>query len=109
MGNKPIYDSLLARIVPEPLKSEGSRPVILYIPVLEGSILETCTHVQEHLPEGCILVSVEHGEEDLYPNADLDIQPGDVLRIVVESGKAASLKEQLIGLGQATPDGLDGA
>ena len=109
VGNKPIYDSLLARIVPEPLKSEGSRPVILYIPVLEGSILETCTHVQEYLPEGCILVSVEHGEEDLYPHADLDIQPGDVLRIVVESGKAGSLKERLIGLGQATPDGLDGA
>ncbi len=108
VGNKPIYDSLLAQVVPEPRTSESSRPVLLYIPVLEGSILETCTHVQEHLPEGCILVSVEHGEEDLYPHAGLDIQPGDVLRIVVERGKAGSLKEQLIGLGQAAPDGLDG-
>lgn len=108
VGNKPIYDALLAQVAPEPSTSESSRPVLLYIPVLEGSILETCTHVQEQLPPGCILVSVEHGEEDLYPNPDLDIQPGDVLRIVVENGKAGSLKEQLIGLGQAAPDGLDG-
>jgi H+/Cl- antiporter ClcA len=108
LGNKPIYDSLLAQVVQEPLKAEGSRPVLLYIPVLEGSILETCTHVQERLPEGCILVSVEHGEEDIYPHDDLDIQPGDMLRIVVESRKAGSLKEQLIGLGQASSDCLDG-
>ncbi len=107
LKTKPIYDSLLVQIAPEPLKSESSRPVILHIPVLEGSILETCTHVQERLPEGCILVSVEHGEEDIYPHADLDIQPGDILRIVVESGKAHELKERLIGLGQASSGCLD--
>jgi H+/Cl- antiporter ClcA len=107
LKTKPIYDSLLVQIAPEPLKSDSSRPVILHIPVLEGSILETCTHVQEHLPAGCILVSVEHGEDDIFPHADLDIQPGDILRIVVESGKAHELKEHLIGLGQASSGCLE--
>jgi H+/Cl- antiporter ClcA len=108
LRTKPIYDSLLLQIAPEPQKTSSSRPVILHVPVLEGSILETCARVREHLPEGCILVAVEHGEEDVYPHEDLDIQPGDVLRIVVESGKAHTLKERLIGLGQASANCLDG-
>ncbi|GAB1457336.1 hypothetical protein MASR2M48_26440 [Spirochaetota bacterium] len=94
--------------MPEPLKSTNARPVILHIPVLEGSILETCSNVQQHLPEGCILASVEHGEDDIYPSAELDIQPGDVLRIVVKSGEAHVLKERLVALGQAAADCIDG-
>ena len=107
LKSKPIYDSLLARIVPEPLKSDSSRPVVLQIPVLEGSLLETCSHVQDRLPPGCILASVEHGEEDIFPHDDLDIQPGDVLRVIVEKGNAAELKERLIALGHAPSSCID--
>lgn len=104
LKTKPIYDSLLAQIAPERSTAQNSRPTILHIPVLEGSILETCARAQESLPAGCILVSVERGEEDLFPSAGLDILPGDVLHIVVEKGSAHSLKERLIALGQAHAD-----
>ncbi|MDX9957775.1 MAG: ClC family H(+)/Cl(-) exchange transporter [Spirochaetia bacterium] len=99
---KPIYDSLLTQISASHPRETLSRPIVLYIPVQEGSILETCCNVQAHLPDGCILAGVEHGEKELFPDKDMDIQPGDVLRIIVESGKAPQLKERLLLLGEAS-------
>jgi Trk K+ transport system NAD-binding subunit len=98
---KPIYDSLLTQISADHPRETLSRPIVLYIPVQEGSILETCHNVQAHLPDGCILAGVEHGEKELFPDRDMDIHPGDVLRIIVESGKAYQLKERLLLLGEA--------
>jgi H+/Cl- antiporter ClcA len=98
---RPIYDSLLAQISTDHPRETLSRPIVLYIPVQEGSMLETCSNVQAHLPDGCILAGVEHGEKELFPDKDMDIQPGDVLRILVESGKAYQLKEKLLRLGEA--------
>ncbi len=98
---KPIYDSLLAQLSPEHPSATLSHPIIVHIPVQEGSILDTCPGAQKLLPEGCILAGVEHGERELFPAKDLDIQPGDVLRIIVESDKAYRLKEQLLALAEA--------
>jgi hypothetical protein len=106
---KPIYDSLLAQLAPEHPSATLSHPIILHIPVQEGSILDSCPGAQKLLPEGCILAGVEHGERELFPAKDLDIQPGDVLRIVVESDKAYKLKERLLRLAEAAEehDGCD--
>jgi H+/Cl- antiporter ClcA len=105
---KPIYDSLLAQLTPEHPSATLSRPIILHIPVQEGSILDTCPGAQKLLPEGCILAGVEHGERELFPAKDLDIQPGDVLRIIVESDKAYKVKEELLRLAEAADGhGLD--
>ncbi len=106
---KPIYDSLLAQLAPEHPSATLSHPIILHIPVQEGSILDSCPGTQKLLPEGCILAGVEHGERELFPAKDLDIQPGDVLRIVVESDKAYKLKERLLRLAEAAEehDGCD--
>jgi H+/Cl- antiporter ClcA len=105
---KPIYDSLLAQLTPEHPSATLSRPIILHIPVQEGSILDTCPGAQKLLPEGCILAGVEHGERELFPAKDLDIQPGDVLRIIVESDKAYRVKEELLRLAEAADGhGLD--
>ena len=101
LRTKPIYDSLLGQIGADHPRETLSHPVVLHIPVQEGSVLETCYNVQAHLPEGCILVSVDHGEKELFPDKELDIQPGDTLRIVVESRKAYLLKEKLLHLGEA--------
>ena len=101
LRTKPIYDSLLTQINADHPREILSRPLMLHIPVQEGSMLETCYNVQAHLPEGCILVGIDHGEKELFPDKDLDIQPGDTLRIVVESRKAHLLKETLLHLGEA--------
>lgn len=101
LRTRPIYDSLLAQISALHPRETLSHPLLLHIPVQEGSVLETCYNVQAQLPEGCILVGVEHGEKELFPDKELDIQPGDVLRIVVESRKAHQLKERLLQLGEA--------
>ena len=101
LRTKPIYDSLLGQISANHPRETLSRPLMLHIPVQEGSVLETCYNVQVHLPDGCILVGVDHGEKELFPDKELDIQPGDTLRIVVESRKAHQLKEKLLQLGEA--------
>ena len=98
---KPIYDLLLTQISADHPRETLSRPITLHIPIQEGSTLETCYNVQAHLPEGCILAGVEHGEKELFPDKDMDIHPGDVLKIIVESGKAYQLKETLLHLGEA--------
>jgi len=104
---KPIYDSLLAQIAPDKHDSSHPAPVMLYIPVFEGSVLDTCSAILDALPEGCILTSIERGDAELFPAEGIDIHPGDVLKIVVERGKAHRLKEALLVLGQASPDGIE--
>jgi len=84
LRTKPIYDSLLEQIKPDKAARSDAAPIILDIPVFEGSVLDTTTKVNEIMPVGCILVSVERGDEELFPERGLDVHPGDVLRVVVE-------------------------
>jgi H+/Cl- antiporter ClcA len=102
MRTRPIYDSLLELLKPNSQAKADSSPVTLEIPVMEGSFLDTTARVAESLPDGCILVAVERGDGELFPEKDADIHPGDVLRIVVERGRARELKEKLLELGRSS-------
>lgn len=101
LNTRPIYDLLLKQVIPHNHSSNDPRPVVLHIPVHEGATLETCEHALKRLPEDCILVSVERGEDEIFPDGKLDIQPGDVLHVLVEKGKASKLKERLLALASA--------
>lgn len=100
LNTKPVYDLLLHQIIPANSLSKDPRPTILHIPVLEGSRFDSCSSLQSCMPDHCILVSIERGEDEIFPDPSLDVRPGDVLHIVVEKGMAQTLKEKLLLLGQ---------
>lgn len=103
LRTKPIYDSLLARLEGGQPGHE-SRPVVIHVPVMEGSVFDTCGNAAGIMPEGCVLAAIERGDDELFPAADLDIQPGDTLRVVAESSRASRLKEQLLDLASTFED-----
>ena len=107
LRNKPIYDILLAKLAPDRHDGAHPSPVTLYIPVFEGSVLEKCSTVVDKLPEGCILVAVERGESELFPDKDIDIHPGDVLQVVVDRNKAHRYKERLLELARAPSGNIE--
>lgn len=101
LRTEPIYDSLLERLAPDHPAASGSRPTVLYVPIQEGSVLDSCPGTQRILPEGCILAAVEHGDKELFPAPELDLQPGDVIKVIVPEARAYELKERLLALGEA--------
>ncbi len=99
-GTRPIYDTLLTQLAPHKLESEDRKPLNLHIPIHEGCPFGSCGALIRYLPEGCLLVSVHRGDSSLFPAEALGLQPGDLLTVVVESGRASSLKSRLLALGQ---------
>jgi H+/Cl- antiporter ClcA len=107
MRTRPIYDSLLEQLKPDHQAKPDTSPITLEIPVMEGSFLDTAARITESLPDGCILVAVERGDGELFPDGNADIHPGDVLKIVVERGRARELKEKLLGLGRSSSANIE--
>lgn len=106
--SRPIYDSLLARIAPGCQDDDRSRPITLRIPLAEGSVLRSVDQARSMMPQGCILTAVERGDEELFAGPGMSLEPGDVLHVVVELGKAHQFKERLLVLGQPSADSIDG-
>ncbi|GEM_PF-2707127 len=69
-------------------------------PLHEGCLYRSCGVLIRHMPEGCLVVSVHRGETSLFPAEALELQPGDLITVVVERGRASSLKSRLLALGQ---------
>ncbi len=92
----PVYDSLLKRIIPEPVR--GADDGILYEFTLQvGSAAENQSIRSIHWPEGCLVVSVSRGSESFVPQGAMVLRPAD--RVTVMCGKrSASLHGQLAGL-----------
>ncbi len=100
LGTRPIYDTLLTQLAPQNLESDDHRPLHIHIPIHEGCPFASCGALIRQLPEGSLLVSVQRGETYFFPTEALSLQPGDLLNVVVERGRASSLKSRLLALSQ---------
>jgi len=108
IGSEPIYDSLLAGLS---LQGKQPRPqkgtALLHIPVFEGSVIDLCESAQAAMPEGCVLVCVQRGEAEFLPRRGLDIQPGDILQVLVDEAEAGEMKRELLRLASAKSGHLE--
>lgn len=98
LHTRPIYDSLLGNFAPEEVPCEGTETEIVYVTVFEGSVLASVLEWQELLPDNCVPIAIERGEEELFPSRDRPLHPGDSLRLIVETCRAKAVREVLESL-----------
>lgn len=104
----PIYDLLLAKI---PASSQNdahlpshqsTKPVVLHIPLQEGCVYTDCESLSAKLPAPALLSGILRGEDELFPEPDLEIHAGDIALILVPQYRAHQLKESLLELGKSS-------
>jgi len=105
LRSPPIYDTLLARLVAADgipgTTPRGERHTIIHVPVLEGSVIDTCANAQALMPEGSVLVCVQRGEDESIPRPGMDIHPGDVLVMLVDGGNERDIRRRVAELAGA--------
>jgi hypothetical protein len=102
LGSKPIYESLLHRI----LKNKGSSQfvgdqatkILLEVAVQMDAALDGKLIKNIKWPAHSLLVSIKRGNEDLIPNGDSLISAGDYLIVLVAENRAAQTKKLLLKL-----------
>jgi CIC family chloride channel protein len=89
LGDTPIYEALLERLM---MRGEANAPlretVLVEAALRPGARFSGKTLRELKLPEGCLLVSLRRGVEDLVPTAGTLLREGD--RITAAIGPQAS-------------------
>ncbi|MDF2883627.1 MAG: clcA [Clostridiaceae bacterium] len=99
LGSKPIYESLLERI----LQNKGAKisignkknKAILEFPVCIGSKLDEKKIKEIKWPSRCLLVAVKRGDEEIIPQGDTTIYPGDYLIVLTNEDRIAKITDSL--------------
>lgn len=102
LGSKPIYESLLDRI----LKKQGNsvqignkkHKSILEFAICMGSMLDGKEVKDIKWPSHCLLVSVKRGEQELIPKGDTVLLAGDYIIVLTNDDRVAKVNDSLIRL-----------
>lgn len=102
-GSKPIYESLLERILKSQKGTHGyyeekSDKILLEIAVQMGSPLDGAKIKDITWPAGSLLVSIQRGQKDIIPNGQTVIGAGDFLVVLIDESRAADAKESLLNM-----------
>jgi len=101
-GSKPIYESLLERMLENNNKDkhrvskETTAKILLEIAVQMGSSIDGIRIKDVQWPAGTLLVSILRGQKDIIPNGQTSIGAGDYLVVLVDESQAAYAKEALL-------------
>ncbi|MCQ2373626.1 MAG: ClC family H(+)/Cl(-) exchange transporter, partial [Phascolarctobacterium sp.] len=92
--SKPIYEELLHRSLnaaqprPEVLKQRN----LVELSVCDGSELAHKMLKDIHWPPRVLVIEIRRGEEQITPNGDALIMPGDFIYVLAENGVAVELQ-----------------
>ncbi len=99
LGTKPIYEALLDNLLKNGPKQQGfsghHEPDIVTFSVPLDSAMAGRTLRELSLGQGCLVVSVERGSDELLPQADLRLQVGDYLSVAVPPEGRDALMQKL--------------
>ena len=94
----PIYDALLDTMVGHPTKqaqTENNQKIVLELLVKQGSPLANHSVKDISWPGTTLLVGIRHGDQQLIPKGDTQIQEGDYVTILVDTNNEIWIKEAL--------------
>lgn len=85
LGNRPIYDSMLARFVQIQNKGTTIKTVTFEVQIELGAFLVGKSVSDILWPANCLVKSLTRGEEHIVPDGETLIEVGDILNIEVET------------------------
>ncbi|MGR3741235.1 chloride channel protein [Companilactobacillus sp. DQM5] len=96
LGGAPIYESLLQKKISINKVNQLSSD----IDQLEFPIYENSSFTQQRVrnikwPQKTLLSYIRHGDNNIIPNGDTVIRPGDTLIVLIDSKKRAEVKKEL--------------
>ena len=103
LGARPIYDSLLLRMLRRSKSSYCSGKVLLEGTVCPGSSLDGIAVRDAPLPEGCLLVSISRAEEEILPRGDTVLAAGDRITALADGERARRVREKMLDLTGVNP------
>ena len=92
---RPIYDSLLLRMLRKCDTCEEAGKVLLEGTVSSGSSLDGKRVRDARLPAGCLLVSIDRAGEEILPNGETVLAAGDKIVALVDGRRARRVREAL--------------
>lgn len=102
MGSKPIYESLLDRILEkkgfEDFSGDSRVKVILEAAVCMDTPIDGKMVREIKWPSNCLLVGIRRGEKEIIPKGNVKIYAGDYLIALADECKEAQIKEELLSL-----------
>lgn len=96
LNGKPIYAELRKKLVPSNHTWHIGNTTQIQIPVFESHHLEPFMVKDMKWPANCLLVRIQRGEEQMIPNGDSLIRPGDTLIVSVPQRKSSAAKKKII-------------
>lgn len=95
LGGKPIYESLLERLVPSKVSNIRGHKTIIELPITAESSLDD-TMVRDFVwPKQMLLTSIRRGESEILTHGDTVMHVGDVLIILTDEKLAYQVKKEI--------------
>jgi len=106
VGSKPIYESLLNRSLQNEeyaaFVGEPKTRVVLEIPISIESEIEGHKIKDICWPQGCLLVSIKRGAEEIIPKGETIIYPGDYLIVLTNEEEVGQVMEKISEFSQGS-------
>ena len=103
MKSKPIYESLLERMINKGtnrFEGKNHTKVIIEVAVCIGSTLENKKIREIDWPSKCLIVGIKRGNDEIIPNGDNVIYPGDYLIVLTNEDCASHIRDCLSNYGE---------
>lgn len=100
----PIYEALLERMVKKEEEMVAGKRLVFNSPVTVDSALSGKTVRSIAWPEAMLITSLQRGEETVMVNGATTLLPGDLLVIITERRRAASVQEEIQQLHELAPE-----
>lgn len=99
VGTKPIYESLLQRSLQNEeytlFIGEPKAKVVLEVPISIESSIEGQKIKDICWPQGCLLVGIKRGAEEIIPKGETIIYPGDYLVILTNENEVNEVMKKI--------------
>lgn len=106
LRSKPIYESLLVRLLKKERVTAASDTgkVIIEAVVYLDSALDNRYIRDVRWPEGCLVIGIKRGSEEITPNGNTLIHSGDMVILISDAARAAAAKRQVLRLATKPAD-----